>query len=91
MDNKFKEFLFLLLLGVFTISFSWYRNINHEKEIVVTKDIMIENPVNIIQNYNDKKTYYYRNELIYNAKRTLVPFVYDRTLVKVKKPQIYTE
>lgn len=93
MQNKFKEFLFLLLLGVFTICFSWYRNIDHEKEVVVVKDVTIENTIaaNTIQNYNNIYNYYYRSKFIFNAKRTLIPFVYDKTLVRVIKPQIYKD
>ena len=86
MKNRYKKFGLILLIIILSICFSWYRNINKTQTYIVGDKVKISNASAVITNYNNKYYYYKVNTETVEKKRTLIPFIYNRTVLN-KEPQ----
>lgn len=73
-----------LLLFLTIICVSWYphmKNIEYENEEVSTT-LEDSQAISLIQNYDADKTYYLVNRRFVKHQRSVVPFMYDTTVLK---------
>lgn len=91
MKNKSKQLLVLLFVSIFTILFSWYRNINREEYYTNEDKVKISNASSVIKNYNNKKHYYRINKTEMYKKRSMIPFIYNKTIIKENNPEYISE
>ena len=82
---------FTLLIFLILVCSSWYSHVNliKYKNQIDNNSIEDNTAIKLIQNYDADKTYYQVNRQFVKVERTVVPFMYKKTVLR-NYPTKYT-